>query len=415
LNKNKKNEQLTLISESELQEIIRPEENLDRYSDFLFPHPKTPGLNQPRGKEWEVILPNQEVGIASIRVEPSTAHQGYTSRSYDVYLALVRVWEMRGKPTEPFDTSMSEVCKILELPSNGKNLKLIEEEGSRLLKTNISWTLSYKVDKDLHTVKNQQILDTFDYSSMSERFDKSNKFEKTCTVKFHRKILDNLLLNNTIPVNFTTRKSITSPVAKVQYSKVDKILYSSKRPYSRTAKNLVIDHNLTPGRYKYLSQRKELVEKIQKSLDGKLLSDMSILSVKITLTADETDWKCIFTSRTQSKKLAKPKKRLKVVNTDENEINEIIYQISNIVGHEKENGKLYKLYATHYSRNLIMRAIGEYKERIQGSQVENKPGMFTSILHRLVHELKYEWIKDCSKNGKTCKYQQCILTSMKIT
>ena len=76
---------------------------------------------------------------------------------------------------------MAEVCKILELPTNGKNLKLIEEEGNRLLKTNISWTLAYKIDKDLHTVKNQQILDTFDYSSMSERFDRSNKFENSNT------------------------------------------------------------------------------------------------------------------------------------------------------------------------------------------------------------------------------------------
>jgi hypothetical protein len=32
--------------------------------------------------------------------------------------------------------------------------------------------------------------------------------------------------------------------------------------------------------------------------------------------------------------------------------------------------------------------------------------MFSSIVHRLAHEMKYEWIKDCQINGKTCKYQQ---------
>jgi len=407
LNKNIKNKQLSLISESELQEIIRPEQNLEKWSDFLFPHPKTPGLNQPRGKEWEIVLPNEEVGVASIRVEPSTAHQGYTTRTYDVYLALVRIWEQRGKPVEPFNTSMAEVCKILELPTNGKNLKLIEEEGNRLLKTNISWTLAYKIDKDLHTVKNQQILDTFDYSSMSERFDRSNKFEKTCNVKFHRKILENLLLNNTIPVNFTTRKSITSPISKVLYSKVDKILYSSKRPYSRTISNLVRDLNLTEGRYKYLSQRKTLAEKLESSLNGKLLSNMSKLVVKIELTAKGDDWKCTFSSNLTAKKLSEPKKKTpKILNTDPSIIENIVYQIVSIVGHEKENIALYTKFARHYSENLIMRAIGEYKERIHQAGVKNQPAMFTSIVHRLVHELKYEWINDCQKDGKICKYQQ---------
>ena len=407
MNKNNKTTQLSLLSESKLQEIIRPEQNLEKWSDFLFPHPKTPGLNQPRGKQWEITLPNEEIGIASIRVEPSTAHQGYTTRTYDVYLALVRIWEQRNKPTEPFNTSMAEVCKILELPTNGKNLKLIEEEGNRLLKTNISWTLAYKIDKDLHTVKNQQILDTFDYSSMSERFDRSNKFEKTCSVKFHRKILENLLINNTIPVNFTTRKSITSPMAKVLYSKVDKILYSSKRDYSRTILNLVTDLNLTEGRYKYLSQRKALAEKLQSSLNEKLLSNMSKLIVKIELTSKADDWKVIFSSTMTNKKLTSSKnKNPKIRNTNQNTIDEIVYKIVSVVGHEKENKALYNKFARHYSLNLITRAIGEYKERIHQAGVKNQPAMFTSIVHRLVHELKYEWITDCQKDGKICKYQQ---------
>jgi hypothetical protein len=245
---------------------------------------------------------------------------------------------------------------------------------------------------------------------MSERFDRSNKFEKTCSVKFHRKILENLLINNTIPVNFTARKSITSPISKVLYSKVDKILYSSKREYSRTILNLVNDLNLTEGRYKYLSQRKNLAEKLQSSLDGKLLSNMSKLIVKIELTSKGDDWKCIFSSTTTNKKLASPKKKTpKIINTDPNVIEEIVYQIVSTVGHEKENKALYNKFARHYSLNLITRSIGEYKERIHQAGVKNQPAMFTSIVHRLVHELKYEWINNCQKDGGICKYQQPTL------
>lgn len=404
MNKKKEN-QLALISEDDLQAIIRPEENLEKWSNFLFPHPKTKGLTEIRGKEWEVTLKNGQIGIASIRVEPSISHQCYTCRTYDVYLALVNIWEREGRPIEPFTTSMAAICKELNMPSNGRNIKTIEEELHKLLRNNISWTLSYKIDKDMHTVKNQQILDTFDYSSMSERFDPSNKFEKSCVIRFHNKILNNLLNNKTIPVNFAARKTITSPIAKVQYNTVDTILCSTNRQYSRTAINLVEDLYLTKDRYKYISQRKTLVETLKKNLHGKTLSNMNKLHVDIELTADKSDWKCIFRSVSTEKKLSsdkKPKRKLKIVNTDPDIINGIIYNIEQLVGSSEENKKLYKLYAVHYSENCINRALSEFKERMHTPGTQSKGAMFSSILHRIIHELKYEWIKDC---GEDCKYR----------
>ena len=401
--------QLSLISEDDLQAIIRPEENLEKWSDFLFPHPKTVGLSKPRHVEWEVSLKNGEQGIASIKVEPSTAHHGYTCKTYDIYLALIDIWQKKDKPLDPFNTSMSEICRTLDLPTNGKNIKTIEEELNRLLKTNISWTLAYKIDKELHTVKNQQILDTFDYSSMSERFDTSSKFDKTCVIRFHNKILSNLLINKTIPINFVARKSITSPIAKVLYSKVDKILFSTKRPYSRTATNLVSDLRLKQDRYKYKSQKKVLLDKLQSSLDGKTLSNMNILHIKVEETADKKDWKCVFKSIKNPKNESLiPKRYIKVVNTDKDIIDDLIYHITETVGCGNSNKKLYNLFAIHYSSDAIFRAIGEYKERAEQNNIKTKPAMFTNILHRIIHELNYEWIKDCTENGN----KQCSLMSL---
>ena len=107
---------------SGLNEIIRPEQNLEKWSDFIFPHTKTKNLNAPRTKQWEVELPDGEMGVASIIVEPSTAHDGYTSKTYDVYLALINIWELNGKPNTPFNVSMTEILKTLELAVNGKNV-----------------------------------------------------------------------------------------------------------------------------------------------------------------------------------------------------------------------------------------------------------------------------------------------------
>ena len=399
--KKEQNQQLSLLSEDDIKAIIRPEENLEKWSDFLFPQPRTSGLEKPRKMEWEVALADGEPGVASISVEPSTAHQGYTSGTYDVYLALVSIWERNGRPTTTFNTSMAEICRELNIASNGKNIKRVEEDGNRLLKTNISWTLSYKIDKEHQTVKNQQILDTFDYSSMSERFDSTTKFDKTCVVKFHNKILANLLANGTIPINFSARKNITSPIAKVLYSKVDKILYSTKRPYSRNAANLVNDLNLTVGRYKYKSQRKGLVQNLQKSLNGKVLSNLSILNVEIEETVDGKDWKCTFKSlKNPKKKKTSPRRKLKIVNTEKHVVDDLIAQIVYTVGHENKNKALYRLFAVHYSTDAIYRALSEYKERLRADGVETKPAMFTAIMHRIAHEMGFEWIKDCKKDGK---------------
>lgn len=396
--------QLAIISDKDMEDIVRPDSNFAKHASFLFPHPKAEGLDKPRRKEWEVTLLNEEQGLASIRVEPSTAHHCPTTKTEDVYYALINLWLFNGKPLAPFYTSMTEICKVLELPANGRNIKMVEEELNILLKTNISWTLSYKVDTGLHTVKNQQILDTFDYSSMNERPDSSNKFDKTCIVRFHNKILANLLANRTIPVNFKTRKSISSSTSKSLYGHVDKILYSTKRPYSRTIYNLVNDLYLKPERYKYKSQRKVLAEKYVASLNGKSLSNGDILQVKAEVTADDSDWKLTFSAR-KSKILSSPIRKIKVINTDEDEIEDLINHIGEVVGSVKTNKRLYKLYATHYSRNAIYRATGEYKERLEAKGIKTKPAMFTAILHRIIHELKYEWIKDCTEKGnKVCKY-----------
>ena len=392
---------------SGLNEIIRPEQNLEKWSDFIFPHTKTKNLNAPRTKQWEVKLPDGEMGVASIIVEPSTAHDGYTSKTYDVYLALINIWELNGKPNTPFNVSMTEILKTLELAVNGKNVKSIIEEGNKLLKTNISWTLAYKINADLHTVRNQRVLDIFDYTSMHERMDKSDKFKKTCTIQFHSKILDNLLLNNTIPVNFSARKSITSPTAKVLYGKVDNILFSTKLSYSRTILNLVEDLNLSESRYKYISQRKILAEKLQSSLDGKLLSNMNRLDVSLELTTKGDDWKCIFKSvpTVQVIENTTKYKLPKVINKDPEKIDDIVYQIVDVVGNEKQNKALYKKFAKYYSFNLIARALGEFKELDHQLEISNKPAMLTTIVHRLAHEMGYEWIKDCNSKGE-CKFNQ---------
>lgn len=400
--------QLSLISEDDIKAIIRPEENIEKWSHFLFPQPKTLGLDKPRGIEWDVKLPDGEKGAASIRVEPSTAHDSPTCRTYDVYLAIIEIWGKRNKPTSSFFTSMSEICKELGYKKGGSTIKIIEDELSKLLKTNISWTLAYKQDREHCTVKNQSILVTYSYSNMAERADKSDKFNKQCELQFHDSILKNLLDNRTIPVNFAARKLITSPIAKVLYNQVDTFLASSNRPYSRTGINLVEDLHLTPGRYKYKSQREKLLEGLHKNLHGRRLGNHKVLNVKVSKTVDEKDYKLTFTASKNLKKETTVTKRpnLVVAEKDPIKIDWLIKNIADIVGHEKENHGLYKMFAKHYGENAIQRALGEFKENSRNGGKKPSPQMFTAILHRVIHDMGFDnWIKECTPNKENCKYR----------
>lgn len=400
--------QLSLISEDQIQAIIRPEENLERWSHFIFPQPKTKDLDKPRWVERELKLPNGESWLASIWIEPSTAHKAFTCRTYDVYLALVEIWTQRGKPETAFYTSMSEICLQLDLEKGGRTVNMLVDECNKLLKTNISWTLSYKLNAEIKTVKNQTILSTFNYSSMNERVDKSDQFDKVCEIKFHDKILQNLIENKTIPVNFAARKLITSPIAKVLYNQVDTILATNNRPYSRTAKNLVQDLQLTASRYQYKSQRQKLVEQLQTSLNGRRLGNLNILNVVIAETNDWTDWKCVFSTQNIKKNLG-AKNKPAVVNSNKDLVDYLVKQISAVVGHSSENQKLYTLFARHYSENAIFRALGEFKEQIKLNGKTNRPQLFTAILHRIIHDLWYKaWIKKCEPNSENCKFKKWL-------
>ncbi|WP_419799632.1 MAG: hypothetical protein ACNI26_08330 [Terasakiella sp.] len=171
-----------------------------------------------------MVLPDKREVCASVTVKPVVGGKAFTYRSYDVYLALEEIWYARDMPDEPMQISLREIMRYMEVPIKGKWCNILIEEMQRLFETTLSWSLSYKADQPHQTVKNQHILETFDYASLDERASLGNRFEKTCFVRFDQYIRDNLKKRRTIPVNWKARKAITSSVAKVLYSRLDNIL-----------------------------------------------------------------------------------------------------------------------------------------------------------------------------------------------
>lgn len=388
----------------ELSHIISSEANYDRWSNFLFPHIKTRGLGEKRSKEITFTLQNGEQGVGRIEVLPAGDGKCYTDRTYDVLLAIIVIWRSRAMPDEPMLVSLSEIAKQLDLTATGRVTSFLLEELKKLSRNTISWNFSFEtIEFERSSIEDQRILDTFKFTEKKDR-QKGLPFESRCKIRLSEHIRNNIRNSVTIPINFSARKSIKSSVAKSIYSRIDNILI--KNPIvENSAEYIVKNYELTPSRYRYKSQRKALVELLVRNLDGVETSRKGVfLSVRAEETKDGKDWKCIFQTKGQGVVLGeKPSRNLPVVNTDESLRNYLVSEISRVVQDKGENAGLYHLFALHYSENHIFRALGEYKELLpQSSQIVNKKGYFTALMHIIAHKLGKEWVSGCDHN---CRYR----------
>jgi len=83
-------------------------------------------------------------------------------------LALEEIWYQREMPEDPMQISLREVMRHMEVPVKGKWCNILIEEMQGLFETTLTWSLSYKAEHPHQTVKNQHVLETFDYACLSE-------------------------------------------------------------------------------------------------------------------------------------------------------------------------------------------------------------------------------------------------------
>lgn len=389
-------------ADSDVAEIISTEANYDRWSNFLFPHSRSAEIYGRRTKQWEAKLPDGRIAESMIEIVPAQDTKSYTTKTYDVFLALIALWKERNMPDEPMELFLSNIAKKLDLKPSGKALNSILEELRCLEETKISWVFSFQTKNNTEeTYKGRRVLSVFNYVKIKERSHGSAVSWK-CTVRFSDHIMENIRNRVTIPVNFTARKSIKSEVAKALYNRIDSLLAKMDR-HEKTAIKLIDELSLKVSRYQYKSQRKAFVELLQKNLDGVPLSSVdAFLCVTLLETSNKQDWKCVFTKQSHSKATNTAPRRLIIVNSDADHREYLVEAINVAIGGKKQNSRLYHKFALYYSENLIRRAIGEYKELIKHWSIQNKQGYFTSLMHTLCHKLNKERIKPCDKN---CQYR----------
>lgn len=370
-----------------LGQLIVAEANYDRWSNFLFPHSKSGDLYGRRKQQWSVTLPNGAEKSARIEIIPAQDEKCYTTKTYDVFLALTEIWKARGMTDQVMEIYLGDIAKVLDLKENGRVVNMIIEELRCLYDTKVSWVFSFHTSQGKDdTYKNQRVLEVFDYVQKSER--NIGRTKTTCSVRLSEHIRLNIKNNITIAVNFAARKKIRSSIAKALYSRLDNFLMNNII-YVRPALGLIDDLNITPGRYKYKSQRKILLNKLQKSLNGAELSQTgSYLQVKLEETTDKKDWQCIVTVYNSANAVLE-NSGVNAAPKDSNNNSEI------------EALQLH--YLNYYSAALIQSVILEWRDTISKNQgIVDQQKYFSSLMHITAHKKGLNWVQEC---GAQCKFR----------
>ena len=136
----------------------------------MFPHSKSAEIYGRRTKQCEAKLPDGRIAESMIEIVPAQDTKSYTTKTYDVFLALIALWKERSMPDDSMDLFLSDIAKKLDLKPSGKALNSILEELRCLEETKISWVFSFQTKNNTEeTYKGQRVLSVFNYVKIKER------------------------------------------------------------------------------------------------------------------------------------------------------------------------------------------------------------------------------------------------------
>lgn len=402
--------------------IILLEANSEKYQAQIFPLPTAPNLFSTYTKVVKDSI-NGDVDI--FRIIPANEHSRYTSRTYEVYCAVVMIWFEEGKPEEPMHISLSRIATVLNKSKNGNTFRLIEKELRCLYVTTMEWDKSFETPEGKKRSNPLgKFLDTFKYLSL-DKLGEQKKSQASCEIRLDERIRINLRNKIWIPVNFKVRSSIKGAVGKVLYGKIDNVMCSKisrnqSTFFSWSAEYIINELQLKKSRYVYLSQRKILLQGILKNLNKKELSKLGyFLSVELAPTVDGRDYKLNFSvwnsnidSDANSNGNLGNNKLPSIVNTDKQLLEDIVDIIAEFAGEREGNYKMYLSFARHYSYQFIDRAVrwakeSEINKLEKGEYIASKGAFFQTTLHRKVHEANMLWVNP-DKCGKDCKIMKDV-------
>jgi hypothetical protein len=270
-------------------EKVRPELNLEKWA--IWQPAKSKSGPTERVIQREISLANGNK--LSARVEIGFTNRGSLStEDQRTYYALIKHWEERGRADQQTYFSLRYLAKRLKKKWGTNVIDSLTDSLLRLRTVPFVWTNSYF---DATTKETIETLDTF--SIVSELRIIKRKADGVVNkeigyFRFNDFILKNLIANHTKPLLLDTVLSFRSEVAQILYTYLDLII-ADKTAYERRTKELFDDLGLEGRAYANRSNRKQVLERALKELQGAPLSTGKITSAALERTKDGKDYKLV--------------------------------------------------------------------------------------------------------------------------
>lgn len=376
-----------------IPQTIRPELNLTKYSDFIFPHPQTKELGELRRTSWLAVDgSNCEILISTNK----DFSKPLTSKSYKVLLAIfIHIQLNKLDPFKEVKISLKGIADILGKSWNGRVAEELCSELGALSSANIRWVQSFKHKggKTSADINDFHIINDVGYKAKEISAGEYFKGVKSISLFLNRKLAKNIKNNYCIPINFKVYQDLNNkPYIQILYLKIGLYLSSNKyREQQLSALKIFEILHIESDRYfgrRGKENRKAFLDDIVQLLSNQPLSNNYTLNIDIAETVDKSDYKLIIkTNRVETK----PKHQLVLVNKDEQLVLKLCHDIRIVLNIDykaltKEDKDSIKHYCEVYPKNIIKLAITTFKERStwkeqQGEPIVSKFAYFAACLH----------------------------------
>ncbi len=291
----KAGEQARPKNNEDRNDIVRSELNIEKWPAIWKP---AKSKNRPavRIMQREVTLPGG--GRVVARVELGFTHLGeLTTEDQRTYYALVKQWEISGRPTEQTFFSIRGLARFLNKKWGSNVIEAVTQSLRRLRTAPFTWQNAYHDGANKDTL---EVIETFNVLSelkIIRQKTEGRVSKEAGYFRFNDFINRNLLAHHTKPVLFDTILKFESEVAQLLYTHIDLIM-ADKRHYERRSKELFGDLGLKGKEYGRLYERKRILERAMRELQGVSLTTGVVAAATIEKTRDKKDYKVVFAKAT---------------------------------------------------------------------------------------------------------------------
>lgn len=274
------------MKEPKIDHFIKTELNIEKLWNIWQP------IKLKKKRDQILIERSEGLSKCIIEVTSNAKYGPLTTEAQKVLYALFKIFEEQNYSSE-IEFSIHKIARMLEKGWSdtvkiGIEVCLYQLRGTLFVMTNYFY--------DSETKTTLKLIETFTLLSdlkIARQDNDGHVTTEACYCKFHELIQKNLKNNYVKPLLLDVVIEIGDDgIAQLIYTHLDLIL-SETNPYKRRAERLFKELNLVGEGYKKLSYRKETLERIIRTLEGKPLSKGGALHLSIELAVDQKDYNLV--------------------------------------------------------------------------------------------------------------------------